>query len=219
MSKVNLLPESHFRKVARRSAFRRSAVQGLLLLAVGIGCFAASTLEARQVHRSVVLEQQRLDLEREQARNLTRLSAQHGDFRASEDLLADLEEPVPIVAILASLARAVPEEVVLNRLVVDAPDEIVASNAPALARSSGTTKAPANVPPIKIELGGVAHSDREVVRCLSRIADQPLFVNVKLGKSRHIQDSHSSTVAFQITLEVPANRELIVAGKDEPHGN
>jgi Tfp pilus assembly protein PilN len=209
MSKVNLLPESHFRKIARRSAFRRRALQGLLLLAVGIGCFAASSLEARRVHRLVVTEQQRLDLEREQSRNLARLSAQHGDFRASEDLLADLEEPVPIAAILASLARAVPEEVVLNRLVVDAPNEV--------APASTTTKAPASLRPIKIELGGLAHSDREVVRCLSRIADQPLFVNVKLGKSRHMQEARGSTVAFQITLEVPTNRQVVVAAKDGSH--
>ena len=65
----------------------------------------------------------------------------------------------------------------LNRLVVDAPNDARAgaeggaSNAAALARLSGTTKAPANVRPIKIELGGLAHSDHEVVRCLSRIAD------------------------------------------------
>jgi Tfp pilus assembly protein PilN len=216
MSKVNLLPESHFRKVAHRCAFRRRALQGLVLLAVGIGCFAVCNLEARRVHRLLVTEQQRLDLEREQSQDLGRLSAQHGQFRASEDLLADLEEPVPIAAILASLARAVPEEVVLNRLVVDAPNDMGASNP---ARVSGTTKAPANGRPIKIELGGLAHSDREVVRCLSRIADQPLFVNVKLGKSRHIQESRSSTVAFQITLEVPTNREVIVAAKDGSHGN
>jgi Tfp pilus assembly protein PilN len=216
MSKVNLLPESHFRKVARRSAFRRRALQGLVLLTVGIGCFAASSLEARRVHCLVVTEQQRLDLERQQGRDLSRLSAQHGEFRASEDLLADLEEPMPIAAILASLARAVPEEVVLNRLVVDAPNEAGPSNP---ARVSSTTKAPASARPIKIELGGLAHSDREVVRCLSRIADQPLFVNVKLGKSRHMQESHGSTVAFQITLEVPTNRQVIVAAKDGSHGN
>jgi hypothetical protein len=57
------------------------------------------------------------------------------------------------------------------------------------------------------------------VTCLSRIAEQPLFANVKLGKSRHIQESRSSRVAFQITLDVPVNRELIVAGKDGAHGN
>jgi Tfp pilus assembly protein PilN len=220
MRKVNLLPESYFHKAARRSACRRNVILGIILLVVGIGSFTASHLEARQVHRHMILEQRQLDQEQEQGRDLSRLATQHGEFRATEDLVAELEEPVPIVAILAALARAVPEEVVLNRLVVDAPNDgrgsadFGAANAPP-SRHAGNPGAR----PLKIELGGLAHSDREVVRCLSRIAELPLFVNVKLGKSRHIQESHTSKVAFQITLEVPVNRELIVAAKDGSHGN
>jgi Tfp pilus assembly protein PilN len=225
MSNVNLLPESYFRTVTRRFAYRRSAVWGLLLLVVGVGWFAASRLEARQVQRRVALEQRRLDLELEQGTVLARFAARHREFRASEGLLAELEEPVPVVAILASLARAVPEEVVLNRLVVDAPNDARgsgdsgASNAPAVTRHGGMTRAPAGARPLMIELGGLAHSDREVVRCLSRIAEQPLFVNVKLVKSRHLQDSGGSKVAFQITLEVPVDRKLIIATEVGSHGN
>jgi len=218
---VKLLPESYVRRIARRRALGRTVGIGLLLFGISASCFTASHLAAAEVHRQVLAEQRRLDQEQEQGRDLARLTAQHGDFRASEDLLAELEEPVPIVAVLAALARAVPDEVVLNRMVLDAPHELRvggdgggARGAPAGAASGKTTGRP-----LKIELGGLAHTDREVVTCLSRIAEQPLFANVKLGKSRHIQESRSSRVAFQITLDVPVNRELIVAGKDGAHGN
>ena len=221
MRLVNLLPESYFRQIARRSAFRRNAAVAVVLLVVIVGGVTTSQLQARQVHRRVVFEQQRLNQEQEQGRDLAKLTAQHGNFRASEDLVASLEEPVPMVAILAALSRAVPEEVVLNRLVVDAPNDrgadAGATNKSAVARNSGTAKSVGR--PLAIELGGMAHSDREVVRCLSRLAEQPLFSNVKLGKSRHVQDTRNSTVAFQITLEVPLNRDIVVSGKDESHGN
>jgi len=224
MSKVNLLPESYRRRVAQRAAFRRSAVWGILLLVVGIGWFAASRVEARQVQRRLALEQQQLTLELQQGKVLDRFTALHRESQAHEDLLSDLEEPVPIVAILATLARAVPEEVVLNRLVVDAANDTRdggnsgTSNAPAASRQPGTSKT-SIARPMEIELGGLAHSDREVVRCLSRIAEQPLFANVKLTKSRHVQDSGSARVAFQITLDVPVNRKFVVAEKDGSHGD
>jgi Tfp pilus assembly protein PilN len=217
MRVVNLLPESYFRRVARRSAFRRNIVLGCVLFGITLWCFTASHRAAGEVNRQVLTEQRRLNQEQEQGRDLARLTAQHGDFRVSEDLLSELEEPVPVVAILAALARAVPEEVVLNRMVVDAPHDVRVANGAAGTNAAGTARATAR--PVKIELGGLAHTDREVVSCLSRIAEQPLFANVKLGKSRHIQESRSSKVAFQITLDVPVNREVIVAGKDRPHGD
>src|SRR3954470_20864164 len=161
MRVVNLLPESYRRKLARRTAFRRNAILGALVLGVSIWCFTASHFAAGDVHRQVLAEQRRLDQEQEQGRDLARLTSQHGDFRASEDLLAELEEPVPVVAILAALARAVPEEVVLNRMVVNAPHDVRAggNDSGSSRGAAGTSKAGPR--PIKIELGGLAHTDRE----------------------------------------------------------
>ena len=133
------------------------------------------------------------------------------DVEAAQSLLAELEEPVPLVGVMAALAHAVPERVFLDRLQVDGGTWVV-------SKGQQTPRAVS----MKIELGGLAHSDSEVVRCLSRLAEDPLFSNVKLIKTRRITDGGPTRVAFQISLDAPVGRVITILGQgqdQEQHGS
>jgi hypothetical protein len=126
-----------------------------------------------------------------------------------------LSEPVSTPAVLALLSRLVPETVALTQIAVEMsslPEPGTIGEKP-----PATPVKPAERRPIRIGLTGVARTDADVARCVTRLSEHALFANVKLARSRQVLDGGPPRVSFNIMLEIPVNRKFIVDEKEVAH--
>lgn len=219
MSEIDFLPASyHESKNRTRRARREAMLVALAIVGLVAGWWVSRDSNADLRHAVVMAESQaaRAASEAERAAKMTLAKQKLESVIA---LQRKVSQPVTTAQIIAAIARATPTAVTAQRLTLisvrptmtpkAAPSTKEKAKSSKNARKDAASSAvPAQEPDlIRVEFTGVAAREELVGQFMQKLAENPLFVSVKLGHSRSLQSDEIVAREFRVTLEVPLDRE------------
>lgn len=205
MKRINLLPERIKQARMRR---RERVTLGLLLgaaLLVGVTWSGFAITHLSRLDSRIVDADRQLAPLREVSGETQRLQAQRRQLEARLALVRELREPLPPATILALLSQVAPEDVVLSDLTMQFPE-------PSLPTDQKQKKdAEVPMPIVHVTIEGLARGDAAVAGMVSRLAEQPVFRNVRLTDSREAAVRDRPAHRFRITMQLPLMRPVTTA--------
>lgn len=209
MNQINFLPQSFYRRRHRR---RRVFIESLLVIAVAAGLGLWFFLGDQSLHKlraeAATTESQRTSVQN-QIKEMATLQDEHRDLMNQLKIHRQVTLPVGFTQVLAALAQVTPESIAYTdiRLECSRP-----SPAPLPTADDGKKKGKARpvakpAETIKIALTGLSPDDRRIADLVGKLADHPLFTQVKLDYSKTIEQDDVIARRFRMLLEVPLDRD------------
>lgn len=212
MTSINFIPDSFFRAQARRQVMLRT---GTLLAGVPVVMALWLTLSPEQ--RLEQLDAQLAALDSQLAAVSAAEQPDAVDVSEQMALCRELEAPVPCASILAVISGCMPSSVGLTTFSLAGPPDQAASANPR-RRAGGE---PAGPPPgraLSLVLTGLAPDSVAIARFLGRLDEHLLFDHVELDYSRPVEDGQLPACEFQITAEIPCDRNYTLILESEVTG-
>ena len=219
MSRHNFLPESFLHAQTRRRIIVRS---GLVLVLIVLSTSAYYITCMRQL---AVLERRLGELKMhdegagQRNSELTKLQTQQKELLALVKVCQTLTPPLDTTLILAAMDKLMPSSMGLTNFsmtsspIQPTPVPAKGDRSKSRRRASAAAEQP-GLPPVKLELTGVAPSDVVVARFVNDLSEHILFDRVKLIFSRSMDDSDLGAREFSIEVEIPLDRRYVVVDSD-----
>lgn len=212
MNEINFLPQSYYRRRRRR---RRIVLEALAIMALA-GCLTAWFIAGAETLKELGAYAAEIEAEgtvaQNQLKELAALQAEHHDLAGQMRIHHQVALPVSFTNVLAAIAQATPESIAYSDLRLECRRPVPAPPArletPHRKRGRAAPKPVAHdADAVRIELTGLSPDDRRIADLVGRLADHPLFKQVKLEFSRSTEQDSLIARRFRITMVVPLDRD------------
>ncbi len=199
MKEIDFLPASFHQARIRRIRTQRNLRFSLVLIAAFGALHLAGATRLRGLETALASYQAGEGDRLCQQARLASLRARRQNVARESALVSQLDDDVPLDAMVAEIHRLMTDSMALRSL------EVVRSAAPPEKGPDGTEKKPDPVlshGPTSASLTGVAASDVEVGMFYGRLASCLLFGDVRLSFSREVEQSGRQMREFEIRMAV-----------------
>lgn len=224
MNQINFLPQSFYRLRRRK---RRVVIESLLVLglAVGLGVWFLLGDQALSALRSqaALADADRATVQG-QLEELAALQVEARELAGQMKIHRQVTLPVGFTQVLAVLAQVTPESIAYTDMrlecgrPVPAPP-VAADDAKGKKAARGKPATAKAVETIKIAITGLSPDDRRIADLLGKLADHPLFTQVKLDFSRTTEQDDVIARRFRLLLEVPLDRNYRATREGVAHAD
>ncbi len=221
MNEINFLPPSFYRQRKRR---RRLYIEAAVIaLFAGLLAFAhVLGGQSLQSLRDYAAETEAVGTAAQQKfKDLAALQHEYRQLTSQLGIHRRVSPPVGFTPVLASISNLMPESIALTELKMDCPRpthppvELETSK----QRSSRTAKSKAAavkiVEKMRIELTGLSPDDARVADFVGKLAQSPLFTDVKLEFSRSTTQDGLVARRFRVSMLIPLDRDYRAPGRRE----
>jgi Tfp pilus assembly protein PilN len=208
MNEVNFLPEVFVREQARRKRVLRQAV---LLAAVALSIVSWFFLTRSQVidlARYAEALESEARARKTHVTELARLNNINSVLDQQLRVQRQLVQPISLTQVLAILTRMTPDGITVRELsMVGVRPRPTQQARIEPGRPARPVAAEPRANSMQINLVGVAARDADIANLVGTLTEHPMFENVKLGYSRATELSHLMVREFQLSFEVPLDRD------------
>lgn len=226
MSEIDFLPASYHESKSRaRRARREAMLVAVAIVGLAVGWWVSRDSNEDLRHAVVMAENQAAKAASE-AERAAKMTLAKQKLESVIALQRKVSQPVTTAQIIAAIARATPTAVTAQRLTLISVRPAMTPKSAAStkeqtksskhARKDAAAAVPEQEPDlIRVEFTGVAAREELVGQFMQKLAENPLFVSVKLGHSKALQSDEIVAREFRVTLEVPLDREYRSAASPE----
>lgn len=214
MNEINFLPQAFMNQRARK---RRVYRQVMLVLIAAAALTAWFLVERHQIAtlrgQTEVLEANAAAAEGHSSES-ARLRNRVAELSRQIDAARQLACPVSCTQVVATIGRLTPQAVSVRLLRVR-QDQIKVQPPPSTPARSAAGKKPVKTEPpqpltvLRVELEAVAPSDEQIADFVGRLAEHPLFDNVKLHYTRSTRVGDYGVRQFSIEMAVSLDRQYL----------
>lgn len=215
MNEIDFIPE-HYRKAQHRHRrIVREAAMLLVVAAAMAGWHWTNGRRLAELEMLAAIARDHAQATQSQLQDMAKLERRRETILRQTQVQRELGLPIGVTPAVSVLASLMPSSMAATHLSVTTPrpkpePKVVAipgRPAPAAPPASVPAAAPEPVPPMLVELTGLAPDDMAVAEFVGRVSSHPLFANVKMSYSRATQSRGLKGREFRIEMEIPLDRD------------
>jgi hypothetical protein len=221
VSDINFLPKSYLQAQERYARMWREGMVVILAGALLVGWYLYELAQTQVLNQQVIQAKADVQKVQDQITLFRKLQLERKGLIRQLRVHRELTQPLAHTAVLGAIGQIMPTSIGLTDMSITTLPPQPPKPAPPEKRKSGSGGSPAKadkkaeeealtmpkVPPLRIELIGLAPNDVEIADFMARLSDHVLFTDVKLLYSKPVETQDLIAREFRIDMQVPLDRE------------